>query len=333
MSPQSALELAAGPLLVTLCLAFILFGIFTAQIYYYYTNYEMDGIKLKAFIGSLWILEIFHTALCLQVLYDYLITNYGDPVNGVGKIIWSVPLTVMIELLIVTMTSAFYVRRIWHMSEKNPLAVAAPIILLVARDAMSIVTLSLLYKYSTWTAFRGHPEADRIVETTFALGLIADVTITSTLVWFLGWNRTNWSRTSGSIQQLMHYTVSTGALTVICSAVIVGTVKISGSLLFGGLIEFISKLYANSMLAMLNARNKIRENNAPADRSDAYEFSTTFRTGPYSVEDSRIRSRGTNSSAYGSSEPSTAVDHTIDALGFRKSMSTVEESLSPATPV
>ncbi|KAI0750543.1 hypothetical protein BC629DRAFT_1444806, partial [Irpex lacteus] len=101
--------------------------------------------------------------------------------------------------------------------------------------------------------------------------------------------------TNKKLQTLVHYTASTGALTVIISAVIVGSVKIENSLLFGGLIEFISKLYANSMLAMLNARNKIRSTSGPERSSAAYEFSTSIRTEPYHPDDSRPRFTPTES--------------------------------------
>lgn len=67
---QAALELAVGPLLVMLCLAFMcvalslrsyvrvanpahcsLYGVFLAQTYYYYVNYGSDSWKLKTYVA------------------------------------------------------------------------------------------------------------------------------------------------------------------------------------------------------------------------------------------------------------------------------------------
>ncbi|KAI0091217.1 hypothetical protein BDY19DRAFT_991788 [Irpex rosettiformis] len=298
---QAALELAVGPLLVTLCLAFMLYGVFMAQLYFYYTHYENDGVRLWSFVGVIGILETVHSALCIHVLYDYFVTHYGNPTEGIFKIVWSAPITVILEILIVTLTTSFYIRRIWYLSEKNILAIVAPILLLCARDAMSLVTLTLLYKYGIWSVFRSHADANRIVEATFSLGLVADVAITGTLMYYLGFNRSGFAVTNKKLHTLVHYTASTGALTVIISAVIVGSVKLETSLLFGGLIEIISKLYANSMLAMLNARNKIRNERGPERSSAAYEFTTSIRSEPYQSEylrDPRARYDTPSESAY-----------------------------------
>ncbi|KAI0684948.1 hypothetical protein BC835DRAFT_1421765 [Cytidiella melzeri] len=320
---QAALELAYGPLLITFCLAFTLYGIFLTQIYYYHIHYNNDGMKLKNFVGVIGILETLHTALCMHVLYDYFIQHYGDPDNGIFKIIWSIPLTILCEVIIVTMTSAFYVRRIWYLSDQKWYAIVLPILLMTARDALSGVSIFYTYHYGTWPVFNAHQVATRNIEATFAVGLAADLAITATLVYYLSSSRTGFAHTNRKIQTLVHYTVSTGALTVVVSAVVVGTVTLKNTLLFGGLVEIISKLYANSMLAMLNARKTI-QNEEPSSRSGgAYQFATSIRTGTHSTNDPRITFGDPTNTFNLIDRPAVTVvpDYTKDALGGYKSAS------------
>ncbi len=36
------------------------------------------------------LLETLHSALCIHVLYDYFVTHYGNPAEGISKIVWYV---------------------------------------------------------------------------------------------------------------------------------------------------------------------------------------------------------------------------------------------------
>ncbi|KAI0088633.1 hypothetical protein BDY19DRAFT_994011 [Irpex rosettiformis] len=257
MSPQSALELAVGPLLVLICVACILFGVFSAQVFFYWSTYDKDGPKLKAFVCFIWILEALHTAFCIHVMYFYFVTHFGDPVHGVNTIVWSCGITVILEVVIVSLTEGFYVRRIWHLAGKKSWVVAGPTLLLIVRAFFSLYTVSFLYKYETWANYREHQTAQSFLWTAFSLGLVADFSITSLLIGLLRKKRTKFAATNMKVAKLMHYTINTGALTLIVSAAVIGTIGVKNSLLFGGMIEVVSKLYANSMLAMLNARKHI----------------------------------------------------------------------------
>ncbi|KAI0341102.1 hypothetical protein BDW22DRAFT_325785 [Trametopsis cervina] len=103
-----------GPLLVTTCLAFILYGIFLAQVLYYWTTYEHDGKFIRLCVAFVSLFETCHTALGIHVLYYYLISVYGDFVNGLEQIVWSAALCMMLEIVIVETTQSLYVYRIWH---------------------------------------------------------------------------------------------------------------------------------------------------------------------------------------------------------------------------
>ena len=87
-----------------------LFGVFAAQLYYYFLTFSKDHPVLKSFVYLVgWVialiavtgarsklmladrlLETSHTVCCIIVLYVYLIDHFGDAANGVDRITWSV---------------------------------------------------------------------------------------------------------------------------------------------------------------------------------------------------------------------------------------------------
>ncbi|KAI0705878.1 hypothetical protein BC835DRAFT_1445629 [Cytidiella melzeri] len=303
-SAEQAAELAAeiaaikysfGPLLITFPLAFIVYGIFLAQAYYYYINYESDGLKLRLYVAFIACVECFHTAMCMHVIYFYFIEHYGDPVNGVYQIVCSQSF------------ASFYVRRIWLLSEKKIYAIVLPLLLMAARIAMASVSIHNLYDFKLWPVFNSQISAIHNIEGTFAVGLATDLLITGTLVWYLGARRTGFTH--------------------IFSAAVVATVTIKNNLLFGGLVEILTKLYATSMLATfqlivslvrLNARKLIQKDDGPSQLSGGYQFGT-IRTGPHHIHDPRITFGESNSFAL--NDRPTVVDYTKDALGDYKASS------------
>ncbi|KAI0341048.1 hypothetical protein BDW22DRAFT_318205 [Trametopsis cervina] len=65
-------------------------------------------------------------------------------------------------------------------------------------------------------------------------------------------------RTKNMLKKLIHYSVTTGALTALTSLIVLICYNaLPKNILFGGLLEVLSKLYANSSLAMLNARRRV----------------------------------------------------------------------------
>ncbi|KAI0341722.1 hypothetical protein BDW22DRAFT_1358565 [Trametopsis cervina] len=251
-------EVKLGPLLVLICVACFLFGILTAQIFYYWNNYQKDGLKLKAFILFVWLLETLHTAFCIYVIYFWFVAQYPN-IRDLETIGWSAVITVLLELIIVTLTEGHYIYRIWHLCHRKLYVVALPALLLALRFAFGLLTVTLLYKYNRWSIYFENSVAPAVLITEFSLGLASDFTITAFLIWYLRMQRTGFPNTNMRIQKLMHYTLNTGAITIIISAAIVGTINLPNSLFFFGLVEVVSKLYSNSMLAMLNARKHLQE--------------------------------------------------------------------------
>lgn len=277
-----------GPLLVLVCLALILFGIFTAQVYFYWSTYEKDSHFVRSFVLMLWFLEALHTTFCVCMLYTYFIDHFGDA-GEVERIVWSAVATVFLEIIIVSLTQAFYIYRIWKLSKRNYLVASVPAVALLARIVLGYVAAGFLYSYQTWEAFRQKQGPLLTLNVALSCGGFVDLVTTGLLTFYLWRSRTAFPRTKHVVDKLLHFALNTGALTMIFSMAILITYNlVTTSLIWAGMVEIVSKLYANSMLAMLNARNNIR---------NATSTNETTASGPLDIRMSRRNTRGLTSEA------------------------------------
>lgn len=139
---------------------------------------------------------------------------------------------------------------------------------------------------STLVGFSGG--AEKIIAP-FALGtaIATDVAVTSSLVFLLNSGRTGFSKTNRLINRLIFYAIQIGAITIVADAVIIvlnvyiqnPNVQFS----YIGVYSFVGNLYANSLLASLNARVGLRadQDNIHMSTMDWNNTTTHAQSGPY----------------------------------------------------
>ncbi|KZT19319.1 hypothetical protein NEOLEDRAFT_977673 [Neolentinus lepideus HHB14362 ss-1] len=250
---MSVVENIAGTLLISIFLAAILYGVTTTQTFLYYQNYPKDRLLLKGLVALVWVFETLHTAFCIDFIYNYVITNFDNP-EALNDIYWSGGITVVLGVLVAGVVHAYYIRRVWILSNHNIILTIFLALVALLRFAFGITTTTLTYRISHWTTFR---------ERHLPLGGLSsaatvDLVVAGSLIYFLEHSRTGFDRSDSRINLLMVYTINTGLITSIVSVVIVVTyASLPSTLVFLGLVEIQSKLYANSFLASLNARSHI----------------------------------------------------------------------------
>ncbi|KAI0088635.1 hypothetical protein BDY19DRAFT_994013 [Irpex rosettiformis] len=284
-------DLQVGPILVLICLALMLYGTFCAQCYFYWMSYGEDRLRLRLYVLGLCLLESLHTAFCIHILYDYFVTHFGDPVNGVGHIVWSA------GMCILAMTEGFYINRIFHLSG-SWLVAAVPSILLFSRIVLSLVSAAYLYVYTTWESFREHPIPENCLTASLSLAVATDLSVTLLLVYYLRKRKTGFKSTNGIISTLMRHTVHNGAIAMFTSAMVVIMLHaLPSSLMFAGFAEIISKLYANSIVASLNSRQEIVQKGSSGDHMHSIEMSRQVISRSVRVAHDRFTSHDTETSA------------------------------------
>ncbi|KAI0087480.1 hypothetical protein BDY19DRAFT_953954 [Irpex rosettiformis] len=267
-----------GPAFVIICVAFMMYGTFCAQVYYYWTTYN-DKQLIQYLVAFILALETVHTALCIHVMYEYLVALWGDPLSA-GKIISTVTVTIYFELIISSIVQAWYIYRIWRLKRQTiPTAfltavlfahvgqypcdeVSRKISLTCQRyQALSFRASAYTHKYATWAELYDDPHFSIDVNCTFGLNIALDASITSVLMFYLLRDRSKAAKrrsTRKMIRSLVNFAFSTGILTVLTSCGLFLALNVAKhTITFGGMIQFIAKLYANSMLAVLNARQNV----------------------------------------------------------------------------
>lgn len=114
------------------------------------------------------------------------------------------------------------------------------------------------------------------MELGLVLSAVTDVTIATVLIYSLRKSRTGFKKTDHVVEKLMVYAVHTGAITSLGSlGVVFMFVFMKESIAFAGLSAITNKLYANSLLGTLNARQALRMASKPQPSAQLVAMTTS----------------------------------------------------------
>ncbi|KAF9478890.1 hypothetical protein BDN70DRAFT_879383 [Pholiota conissans] len=255
-----------GALLLGALFASGLAGVFGVQCLLYFKCYPMDRKPLKALVIFAWTLEILHSALVWAAMWNYFIQHFGE-VKYIDHIPMCVALSVILTATLTFLAHCLFAHRIYYLSNRS-LWLTLPIIALAfGRLAAATVSGAEMIHLRSFARFRKH------FLWLFTLGLslssAVDILITLSLFFLLKKSKQKSIKLSPLIDALLLYTFEIGSLT--SAATVISMLCwsiIDNSLVFLGLHFVIGKLYANSLLATLNARRRLRR----TQRSSAFDF-------------------------------------------------------------
>jgi len=148
------------------------------------------------------------------------------------------------------------------------------------------------------------------------------VLIAASMCWYLYHKRTGFTRTDSIISTWMTYSINSGLLTSILGAAVAisNVASPSSSLSSLAVLWVLSKCYVNSLLAMLNSRDYVRDRSTTDNQENAYHLSS-IRIAPQSEV------HGTKSGQPG---VSVSVHHTTKTdFGGNKSDNDGEPTFAP----
>ncbi|KAF5367911.1 hypothetical protein D9757_011255 [Collybiopsis confluens] len=282
--PYRLLEFHEGALFIGIIVSIFFFGITTTQTWYYFQHYPKDPRKLKTLVGALWIIELIHAVMSIHAIYWYFALNYSNP-SALGVSIWSANLTLLTSALITLIAHVFFAWRVYIVNERPQIlaAIASSGMSskaefmdvigaeMVSNTAFTTTTVALSFVGGTFAKFP--KEIAPISSTALALAVFADISIASSLAFYLHRNRSGFkkcitpfdssdsvvtyyasSRTNYLINKLIFWAMNTGALTSLVSLTVLFTSEFSKDLIFLAIFEVVGTVYANSLLATLNIR-------------------------------------------------------------------------------
>ncbi|KAJ7813662.1 hypothetical protein B0H14DRAFT_2778412 [Mycena olivaceomarginata] len=285
------LDNTLGAVFLGVVVSCILFGVSALQVYYYYHYYPNDSLLHKLSVALLWVLDVTHLSLSIAAAYHYGVSGFGRQ-EGLGMVIWSVQLQILINVVIVLLVQSLYAYRVWLLSGYHHGVLGYLVAgVVLGGFAIGIVLSYETYTISTWS------QAARIawaVEASFAASTAIDMIISVAMCYYLrksmGRERVLNSRISG----LMQYSLSCGVFTSACSLSCLFTfILMPNNLVFLALSYLLTRLYVNSFLAMMNARDRGLRRSSTLALSPSHSIpisSVTFMQNAFVTSPSRFTS-------------------------------------------
>ncbi|KAH9045568.1 hypothetical protein EDB85DRAFT_2270472 [Lactarius pseudohatsudake] len=279
-----------GAAFIGLLVSTMLFGLSLAQTWIYFWHYwKRDRMALKFFVAFIIVMDAFDTILSAYAIYWYLVLNFGN-VENLDYVMWAMNMEFAIgpEAIVCAFVQIFYARQVFIVSR----SIICPIFIVVSItisfckcscDSLGgtcIIVVLLVFaafgllfvvKELALRRFSWFHSSLWVMCVGVAAVAMTDLLIAAAMCWSLYRKRTGFAGTDSIITTLMAYSINSGLLTSILSlGVIISSVVSPSTMIWLAFLWVMGKCGVNSLLAMLNSRDFIRE------RSDANDPDGTF---------------------------------------------------------
>ncbi|KAF8889155.1 hypothetical protein CPB84DRAFT_1826632 [Gymnopilus junonius] len=211
----------------------------------------------QSIVVYVWSIDCLHTIFVAATLWDHFIAHYGD-MERIDYIPWSLALTVATTAILTIFVHRFFVHRIFKLSHNNyfvavPLAMLSCVRLcfafLTTIKMIQLHSISRFAQLYTWAFSTG-----------LALCSVLDILFAGCLCYYLGQNIKKDSSMNDILETLMLYAFENGFLNCLASlGTLVCWLVMPQNLVFLGIHFAISKLYANSVMTVINARKDLKQ--------------------------------------------------------------------------
>ncbi|KAF4614231.1 hypothetical protein D9613_008045 [Agrocybe pediades] len=300
--PGFDLDKTLGAVFIGNVVAAVLFGITSLQAFTFFRGNTGDSRRFKQLIAFLWILDLLHVMFMTHGVYSYLITNFCV-FSALERPTWYANLNILPSTflsgcvdgwfervqtqVIITSEASSHEGYGYAHEEWLPQEVAYEL-----TRASKMFTTLFVFAMGIAFAARGFIDMSYIrltmeswiLYTALGAGVAADGLITVALCMLLDHSRTGFKSTDSLVNTLMLYSINTGLLTSVCATACFVTFAIwPHQFVFMGFYFALSKLYVNSLLAVLNTRKALRRRNSgmttiPQSPSSIEPFTMNFLT-------------------------------------------------------
>ncbi|KAI0353719.1 hypothetical protein OH77DRAFT_1426983 [Trametes cingulata] len=247
-----------GALLLGTFVSLICYGVTVNQAYRYFRLYRSDSTFYRCTVICVLILETFQSLSIIHCCYYYLVSNYFNP-TALLRGSWSLQVQSVCDGAVIVVTQLFFAHRVYIVSVKYRAVVVAAIffsfVALGFGGAASIMAVRVS-EFSHWSRYTWLDAA------AFGGAMVSDSLTTTALIVILRKSRTGFRGTDDIVDRLVLYTVNTGLLTGVANTVaMICAVTMRDNMIYAAFATLATKLYANSLLAVLNARHSLASGN------------------------------------------------------------------------
>ncbi|EKM52519.1 uncharacterized protein PHACADRAFT_211768 [Phanerochaete carnosa HHB-10118-sp] len=255
----------------------ILYGILVLQTYIFLLQMRKDKLLLRLSVWTLFIMNTLHLICIIHALYFYTVTNFADFSVLLSIIPWSGPMVILLTTTTAVLVQAWFIFRVWKLSDGNTLLVASLIIgcvIVLGWTDFTGVATALSVKLFQLSTFIGFANVGWLFFFALGTNIVEDLVIAIALCFYIHRMRSHILRyvsfhvlippilaesilrSSSVVNILMVYMVNTGLLTsLLCVAIVITRACWPDTFIFFGLSLPLSNLYSNALLGSLNARD------------------------------------------------------------------------------
>lgn len=258
---SSALDTTFGATFIGVVIATFLYGILTLQTYTYWIRYVHDSTFDRTFVLALWVVDTLQLVFICYMQYYYTITNYFNPA-AMQFNNWSFNMEVGLTAIITFMVQAYFARRAWYFTKRVGSRFTTTRRTQMMGAVIGLTTLTGLgFGLGSFVMTFILGRFDKFIEYRWLVGgwlgaaATCDIMIVYMLSTALMTQRTGFGRTDALIDKLLRYTINTGLLTSIIATVDLIAFCTMNNLVHLAFNFVLGKLYTNTLLATLNARD------------------------------------------------------------------------------
>ncbi|EPQ54522.1 hypothetical protein GLOTRDRAFT_139097 [Gloeophyllum trabeum ATCC 11539] len=250
------LDQTFGVLFIGFVVSTVLYGLTFFQTYIYFSRYPKDNVWTKSTVGLLSLLDTATSALMSQALYYYLITMFASPL-GLLDATSTFCAENGLAILVAFLVQIFFAIRVWTVSNKNWALAGAIAFFAVAAFAFGItMTVQIFNQKRLSELATTHMKV--VAALSQGLATLADIMITGALMWYLSPSRNvlmKGKTPNGWFEKLCTYVINRGTcVAVIQLAYLLAFVIVPAKQIWMPFHLVVSKVYVNTLLAMLNSR-------------------------------------------------------------------------------
>ncbi|KAH9934286.1 uncharacterized protein B0H18DRAFT_980543 [Fomitopsis serialis] len=270
---QPNLGPSIGSLLIAAICSAMLYGSSCAQFAYYLRHYlDRDRLPMRCLVLFVWLLDTIVTISDICIIWFFVVTNHGNLSS-----LLVTPRVFELEYTTIVVTTCvvqlFYVSQIWQLLRESSsrlklVITVAPVVLSLVSLAFTVEDVYTIATKTDWLISKSITLSTPWTTSRVWSDAVADVCICIALSWLLRKKKTGIRETDNMIGKLVTSIINRGILSMIVQIVLCGTYV--SSIKQNALVWMVPhcagcKIYVNSMLAVLNARQHVKKGRASVD--------------------------------------------------------------------
>ncbi|KAF8870502.1 hypothetical protein BD779DRAFT_535958 [Infundibulicybe gibba] len=249
---------AWGGLTVCMVLVAVLKGCIAMQAYTYFSRFKNDLLGMRFMVAIIWLGTTLHLVSEWWSMHNILITGYPQSTLDVTIPI-AFSLTIVLQAFVHCCSEGVYIYRMHLLGRRMWVLVPCCTMAAVKLVLGLVLAVRMGHSASAAQVYARSLQASWMITSFFTIGAVLDVTITLSVCVQLWQGRGNgMKRTKYMVDKIIQWTVQTAMLTSVVAIAVVLEWNLQRSELWAGLSGIQSDCYVCCLLALLNARTRLR---------------------------------------------------------------------------